>query len=400
MFQLKAAPSLHFLDLSQNKLSKFPEIPSSVTDLKISKNEIKDIPHDMQLPNLKNLDLSENQITAAPKSVGGLKLKSKCAQGHSCDSLTRFPLLALNMKKNPLKDKKLFKYIDQNQALKAIMDHISKLGIASPVSVVNKEENQKEPEPEKLPKANKIVIKKYDENLKFIYDPSVKDVRSHIVCCIINNTQLTEVAIKEFLQFQTKLHEGICKKRESATIATHDLGMIASKTLRYAAKNKNDIRIQPLGRSVVITATEYYNKLRSEADTIRKDKKRSQFTGIYKYLHLLDNQENFAFFETDTGTTLSLPPLTNSDVTKLSTNTKRILIEVTSSIGAGVTTQVMSQLLAKALEMNLSPSNNDDHVLEVEQVRFDNIDGNFRSVFPSKVDLEELENDTTQVIRP
>ena len=76
-FVVKAPPSLHILDLSQNKLSQFPELPSSITDLKMSKNQLKDIPDDMQLPNLKNLDLSENQITGIPKSVGGLKLKSK-----------------------------------------------------------------------------------------------------------------------------------------------------------------------------------------------------------------------------------------------------------------------------------------------------------------------------------
>lgn len=69
--------SVHSLDLSLNKISQFPEIPSSVTDLKMSKNQIKDIPDDMQLPHLKNLDLSENQITAIPKSLGSLKLKSK-----------------------------------------------------------------------------------------------------------------------------------------------------------------------------------------------------------------------------------------------------------------------------------------------------------------------------------
>lgn len=76
-FSVKAQPSLHILDLSKNKISQFPDLPSSITDLKMSKNQLKDIPDDMQLQNLKNLDLSENQITGIPKSVGGLKLKSK-----------------------------------------------------------------------------------------------------------------------------------------------------------------------------------------------------------------------------------------------------------------------------------------------------------------------------------
>lgn len=76
-FSVKSSSSLHILDLSQNKISQFPEIPSSVTDLKMSKNQLKEIPDDMCLPNLKNLDMSENEITGIPKTLGGLKLKSK-----------------------------------------------------------------------------------------------------------------------------------------------------------------------------------------------------------------------------------------------------------------------------------------------------------------------------------
>lgn len=305
------------------------------------------------------------------------------------------------MKQNPLKDKKLFKYIDQNQALKAIMDHIAKLGLAAPVSNDNsKESSKKAPEPEKVAKANQVVIKKWDESLKFIYDPSVSEVRGTIVCCIITNAHLTAASLKEFLQFQTKLHDGVCKKRELATIATHDFDLVPSRTIRYAAKHKNDIKIHPLGRGIVITANEYYTKLLAEAEVIRKEKKRAQFTGIHKFLHLLENQDNFAFLETDTGTTLSLPPLTNSDVTKLSVKSKRILVEVTSSLNAAVCNNVMAQLLAKALDMGLSSPDPDVKLLELEQVRFVTIDGSLKTVFPSKVDLQEMENDTTQIMRP
>lgn len=306
------------------------------------------------------------------------------------------------MKQNQLKDKKLFKFIDQNQALKAIMDHISKLGIAAATNdkTSKKGGDKKAPDPEVAPKLNQIVIKKFDESFKFVYDPSVKDVRSFIVCCVISNVKLTQQSLKEFLQFQTKLHDGVCKKRELATIATHDLDLVPTKSIRYAAKLKDDIKIKPLGRGSVITATEYYNKLKGEAEAIRKEKKRSQFTGVYKFLHLLDDQATFAFLESDDNTTLSLPPLTNSDVTKLSTNTKRILVEVTSSDNAAICNIVMSQLLYKALELNMSALDEDVCSLELEQVRIVSIDGDLKTVYPSKVDLQDLESATTQVVRP
>ncbi|CRK90186.1 CLUMA_CG003900, isoform A [Clunio marinus] len=388
VFKLKS--SIHVLDLSMNKISQFPEIPSSVTDLKMSKNHLKEIPHDMKLPNLKNLDLSENEITAVPKSLGSIKLKT------------------FGFKNNPLKDKKLYKYIDQNQALKAIMDHISKMGLTAPLEDKEKKSNGKkenstqEITQKNIAKLHQIIVKKANENFKIVFDPSVKETRGFILCCIVNNLQLTSSILKEFLQFQTKLHDGICKKRESATIATHDLDLIQSQSLRYSTKLKDDIMIHPLGRSKVVTASEYYNNLKSEADVIRKEKKRSQYTGIYKFLHLLDDEENFAILETDNGVVLSLPPLTNSDVSKMSANTKRMLIEVTSSVNAAICHQVMSAMLIKTFELCHSQVDGDDgkKILEIEQVRVVNIDGGLKTIFPSKVDLVDMENERTQIIRP
>lgn len=46
-------------------------------DLKMSKNQLQEIPDDLQMPNLKHLDLSGNQITGIPKTFGALKLKSE-----------------------------------------------------------------------------------------------------------------------------------------------------------------------------------------------------------------------------------------------------------------------------------------------------------------------------------
>lgn len=279
------------------------------------------------------------------------------------------------------------------------MSHITKLGISPSTSDPKKEADKKVKKSEKVAKSNQIFIKNFDENFKIVYDPVVKDVRSFILCCIISNVKLSSPMLKEFLTHQTKLHDGMCKKRELATIATHDIDQMTSKTLRYTAKHKDDISIMPLGRHKTITANEYYSNLKAEAEVIRKEKKRSNFTGIHKFLHLLDDQENFAFLETNTGTTLSLPPLTNSEVTKLSTNTKRILVEITSSANATICTQVMSSLLSKALELNFSAVEGNDKTLELEQVRILNSDGNLKTVFPSKIDLPELENDTTQITR-
>ena len=76
-FNMKSS-SIHILNLSINKLDKFPEnLPTSLTELNLSKNDITDIPEDTKLANLKIFDASENKITAVPKSLAGIKMKSK-----------------------------------------------------------------------------------------------------------------------------------------------------------------------------------------------------------------------------------------------------------------------------------------------------------------------------------
>ncbi|KAL7020870.1 hypothetical protein ACKWTF_011660 [Chironomus riparius] len=379
-FNMKSS-SIHILNLSVNKLGKFPEnLPISITELNLSKNEITDIPEDTKLANLKIFDASENKITAVPKSLAGIKMKT------------------LNLKQNPLKDRKLFKLIDQNQSLKAIMDHIQKLGISSFESSAKSDSKSKQNKSESDPEQKKIVIKKFDDDFKIEYDQTVKDVRGFILCCLVNNLQFNAGNLKEFLQFQTKLHDTICKKRELATIATHDFKLIQSKHLKYAAKHKNNVKIQPLNRGEKIySGSEYFEALKNEAEAFRKEKKRSQVTGVYKFLQLLEDKAEFAFLETDSHVCLSLPPLTNSENTKMSVNTTQLLIEVTSHHNAAICSKVMQELISKLNEISHAMGNN---TLELQQVKIVGNDGVLKTLYPSKIDLKELENDLLQIIRP
>jgi len=54
----------------------------------------------------------------------------------------------------------------------------------------------------------------------------VKSIRPYIAACIVKNISFTEESFKMFIQLQTRLHDGICEKRNAATIATHDLKLI------------------------------------------------------------------------------------------------------------------------------------------------------------------------------
>lgn len=156
-----------------------------------------------------------------------------------------------------------------------------------------------------------------------IYDDAVKDYRAFILCCIVENVNLSGGKFREFLQIQTKLHETVCGKREKSTIATHDLLKLPNsetangKFVRFTVKDADQLLIHPLGKNKTVTALELYNELKADADAIRKQKQRSTYSGIHKYLKLLENQTKFACLEDGLGNAISLPPLTNGETTKV-----------------------------------------------------------------------------------
>lgn len=85
-------------------------------------------------------------------------------------------------------------------------------------------------------------------------------------------------------------------------------------------------------RNNVYTGAALFQQLQTEADNLRKEKKRNVYSGIHKYIYLLEGKPLFPCLLDASEQVISFPPITNSDITKMSVNTQAILIEVTSTI--------------------------------------------------------------------
>lgn len=148
-------------------------------------------------------------------------------------------------------------------------------------------------------------------------------MRQFILCCIVENVNLNGGKFRKFLQIQAKLHETVCVKREKSTIATHDLAKLPVASgdghfIRYTAKEPAQLKIHPLGKAKAVTALDLFKELKAEAEALRKQTKRNTYSGIHKYLKLLEDQTLFSCLEDSTGNAISLPPLTNGESTKVS----------------------------------------------------------------------------------
>ena len=174
-------------------------------------------------------------------------------------------------------------------------------------------------------------------------------MRPYLVCCYVDGLDLNDDNMKKFLSLQTKLHKGVCNNRTVATIATHDKDKITGPLL-FTAKEPKQLSITPLSHTTPTSADKLVNHLKSEAEAMRKEKKRSQVTGLHQYLHILDRWPVYPCLM-DGDTVISFPPVTNSANTRISDQTKTLLVEVSSSTKLSEAKMVMDTLLVDMLDI-------------------------------------------------
>lgn len=78
--------------------------------------------------------------------------------------------------------------------------------------------------------------------------------------------------------------------------------------------------MQPLHSSANVTGAELFAKLQAEADALRKEKKRNVYSGIHKYLYLVEGKPKYACLLDSKMQVISFPPITNSNITKVHRN--------------------------------------------------------------------------------
>ncbi|CAL7944431.1 unnamed protein product [Xylocopa violacea] len=385
---------LSVLDLSNNQFECFPDVCYKelvhLSEIYLNGNKIKEIPAAInQLASLKILNIADNLISAIPGEI------------IDCSKLKE-----LHLKGNVLTDKRLSKLVDQCKT-KQIVEYV-KLHCPRQDGSVPNAKSKKGKKPLKLSESenntnpvdaltHKLKVLKVTNDTPLIkITKYVKNIRPYIAACIVRNMHFTEDSFKKFIQLQTRLHDGICEKRNAATIATHDLKLIAPGDLTYTAKPPNELEIVPLMHNKVYTGVALFQQLQAEAENLKKEKKKIVYSGIHKYLYLLEGKPMFPCLLDSLEQVISFPPITNSDITKMSVNTEAMLIEVTSATSYHICRNVLDQFLKELVTLGFVSSPQEEtsnyHNLVVEQVKIVDIEGNMKLLYPSRADLNFEEN--------
>lgn len=159
-------------------------------------------------------------------------------------------------------------------------------------------------------------VQPVSEMREIIVKSETKSVRPFVVGCVLRDVTLDIKAYNSFIDLQDKLHQNICRRRYFASMGTHDLDKIAPGPITYEAQKPEDIVFKALKQTEEMNASALF-------EVFKKDIK------MKKFLPLLESHEKYPVFYDSDRKVLSLPPIINSEATKITTDTKNIFIEIT-----------------------------------------------------------------------
>ncbi len=148
--------------------------------------------------------------------------------------------------------------------------------------------------------------------LKLKADPSTEGVRPIIAAAAVRGITLSSEATRQFMQLQEKLHNTYGSSRKKASIGIYDMDTVAQEFI-YRAIPPSKISFIPLECSEPMDGNAILNGTPKGKD----------------YANILSGKDDYPLLTDRNGNVLSMPPIINSDATKVTERTHNILIDVT-----------------------------------------------------------------------
>ncbi len=162
--------------------------------------------------------------------------------------------------------------------------------------------------------APKYPIREGEESFAVRVDESVKDIRPFVACAAVLGCSLGEEGLRQLIQLQEVLHKTHGRDRRKFAIGLHNFDVVKAPIV-YTAKRFDEFSFTPLEESREMSGREIIERHPKgmEYGWIIKDK------GLAPLL--IDANNNV----------LSMPPIINSDLTKVGARTKNLFIDVTGT---------------------------------------------------------------------
>lgn len=148
-------------------------------------------------------------------------------------------------------------------------------------------------------------------------DDSTAAGRPYAAAAVLRNVKFTQRAYDSFLSLQDKLHSNLCRNRTLVAMGTHDLDAL-TPPFTYTFMEKKDINFVPLNQTASVNGVDFI-------EFYKQDKH------LGKFVHIIEDYDKLPVIVDAEGHIASLPPIINSERSKVTLDTKNVFIDVTAT---------------------------------------------------------------------
>ena len=163
--------------------------------------------------------------------------------------------------------------------------------------------------------------------------------RPAIACAVATNVVLDDDFIKELMNLQENLHWALGRDRKHASIGVYDLAATNGKAFRYRPVGRDELRFVPLG----------YDP-QDPAAAITPQQVLEEHPKGVEFARLLAGFEAYPLLEDSDGVVLSMPPIINSEQTRVTDATTSFFIDVTGT-NRRIVSRCLNVLVTSLMEL-------------------------------------------------
>ncbi|MBN2537022.1 phenylalanine--tRNA ligase subunit beta [candidate division WOR-3 bacterium] len=156
-----------------------------------------------------------------------------------------------------------------------------------------------------------------DSGFRVEVAPGMESVRPHIVAAVVRGLELDDERLRMVMKMQENLHWALGRDRRRASIGVYDL-----------AKVKPGFRFRPVGPDELTFVPLFGVPGDPQAGLTPREILERHPKGR-DYAYLLAGMKRYPLLEDSTGRVLSMPPIINSDETRVTAGTRDLFIDVT-----------------------------------------------------------------------
>lgn len=152
---------------------------------------------------------------------------------------------------------------------------------------------------------------------QIIVKPETMSIRKYVSGAILRNITFDQAKYASFIALQDKLHANLGRNRTLIAIGTHDYDSIEGP-FTYEALRPSTIKFTPLNQKSEMTAEEMMNFYEHDRH-------------LGRYLHIIRDSPVYPVIYDAKRRVCSMPPIINSEHSKISPKTKNVFIEATAT---------------------------------------------------------------------